>query len=82
MEQVFKRVCTSPILLRGVLRRRLQRLPDVDLEQELDEFEVSEEPSPRPLNRNQFDQAVTLLSHDVNKLLLIPPEKRSFGKSW
>ncbi|KAF8879184.1 fungal-specific transcription factor domain-containing protein [Mucidula mucida] len=65
MEEVFKR-----------------RLPDIDLTQELLDEPAKDNPSMGKVpTRSHFDEAVALLSHDVNKLLLIPPEKRFFGKS-
>ncbi|PBK88475.1 hypothetical protein ARMGADRAFT_997130 [Armillaria gallica] len=72
------------------LERRLRKLellfkhflPEVDIDTELTEGgSTDEESSSSKVGRNEYDQIVSALSKDVNKLLSISAEKRFFGKS-
>ncbi len=58
-----------------------QFLPEVDIDTELTEGSTDEESSSSKVGRNEYDQIVSTLSKDVNKLLSISAEKRFFGKS-
>lgn len=71
------------------LERRLRKLellfkhflPEVDIDTELTEGSTDEEPSSSKVGRNEYDQSVSALGKDVEKLLSISAEKRFFGKS-
>ncbi|KAG7449923.1 uncharacterized protein BT62DRAFT_944522 [Guyanagaster necrorhizus] len=72
------------------LERRLRKLeslfkrflPDVDMDTELTEGSTDDESSSSKFSRTEYyDQRVSVLSNEVNRLLSMSPEKHFFGKS-
>ncbi|KAK0212277.1 fungal-specific transcription factor domain-containing protein [Desarmillaria ectypa] len=71
------------------LERRLRKLellfqrflPDVDIDTELTEGSTDQESSISKVARSDYDQSVSALCNDLNRLLSMHSEERFFGKS-